>query len=99
MGLIQVPGQPATPPDLPVGIHDSLMLLLAGVENKSLVVMRRKMDDGDDTIAYDLAVAMPHELTREVRFFPIARMLPQHPKEQPTDEPASSIVSAPDSID
>jgi hypothetical protein len=99
MGLIQVPGQPQLPENMPEGLHDSLMLLLLGIEKRSLVVMRRKMDDGDDTEAYDLAVAIPHELTREVRFFPIARMIPQHPKELPKDEPTSGIVSAPDPID
>jgi hypothetical protein len=94
--LILPPGiEPPPDPqieEIPDGIRDSFQLLLYGIRNQTIVLMRKKMSDGADNLVYDLSIGVPHPLTNEPRFYPIARMLPQHEKEAANDEPSVTTV-------
>jgi hypothetical protein len=94
--LILPPGLEPPPPleetGIPEAIHDSFQLLIYGIENQTLALMRKKMDDSSTEVIYDLSVGIMHPLTRELRHYPIARMLPQHEKEAGNNEPSVTTV-------
>jgi hypothetical protein len=83
---------------IPEDIMDSFNLLLFGLQNNSVMVATVKMNDGGLQQVYNLVVGIPHPMTHETRIFTIARMLPQHKKEAPSNGPSTASFQAPDSI-
>jgi hypothetical protein len=93
------PANEPTAEDLPKGVLDSIRLLQVGFEATGIRVLRKRMNDGSDTIAYDLAVEIPHPITGETRLYIVAQIIPQHPKEQPVHESDATSVQPPADLD
>jgi hypothetical protein len=104
MSLLALPPgvEPLPDPEevpVPQGIQDSMQLLMIGLQTGALAMMRKNMDDSASDVIYDLAVGVPNQWDPgAMRWFPIARMLPQHPKEAANNEPSVTTVPASDPI-
>ena len=82
---------------LPEGIVKTLELLSIGARTGNFAVLRRTNADSADE-GYDLAVVLEHPITGQQRAFPVARLMPQHPKQEP-DGPDVPTVQAPAAVD
>lgn len=101
--LILPPGvEPPPNPEIeamPPEVMRSFELLNYGIRAGTIALLRKKTSDGVGEAVYDLAIGVPSEWNPEdVKFYPIARMLPQHPKEAAHNESSVSTVPAPDPI-
>lgn len=97
-GLILPPGMEPPPPpqeEVPKGILDSLNLLQVGFANDCARILRKRLNDTGTEVAYDIAIAIPHAITGEPRLYVVARIIPQHPKEQPAHESDAAVIRTP----